>query len=406
MSAEEQQLKAEQPEPEDAAQQKPNTILALSASAVMGLWFGFLFEKSHVYEPQAIRGQFNFEVWIMMKMFMGAVSASCVAFVGLKTLAPARFDAVRLGFHPAQRGLLAGGAVGGAILGTGMVVAGACPGMVLPQVGTGVPNALLTTLGGVVGALAFGLLEPTLRPALLAKGTQCSGSETDFIDVKLGKPFAPLCLLLGVMCGGLAVLLEVLVPYEDELCVSLNPCVRLSNSTVDNGTLFAARAWPPALCGFLLGAMQIPAAAFIHDSLGSSSSYQCVAGQCLLVAPAAAQSRFTYLDKSRKGVGSWWQVFYVGCAVLGSWLSATLSDTVPTTAEGVPVAPALIGGFLMLFGSRLGGGCTSGHGISGMPLLNSLSIVAVCAMFGAGIVVGLIMDACNVLEITPLAGRL
>ena len=60
----------------------------------------------------------------------------------------------------------------------------------------------------------------------------------------------------------------------------------------------------------------------------------------------------------------------------------------------------------MLFGSRLGGGCTSGHGISGMPLLNSLSIVAVCAMFGAGIVVGLIMDACNVLEITPLAGRL
>ena len=43
---------------------------------------------------------------------------------------------------------------------------------------------------------------------------------------------------------------------------------------------------------------------------------------------------------------------------------------------------------------------------TGMPLLNSLSIVAVCAMFGAGIVVGLIMDACNVLEITPLAGRL
>ena len=36
----------------------------------MGVVFGFLFEKSHVYEPQAIRGQFNFEVWIMMKMFM------------------------------------------------------------------------------------------------------------------------------------------------------------------------------------------------------------------------------------------------------------------------------------------------------------------------------------------------
>ncbi len=63
--------------PDPSAEQKPNGVLALLGSAVMGLWFGFLFEKSHVYEPASIRGQFNFEKWIMMKVrFM--CSSACI----------------------------------------------------------------------------------------------------------------------------------------------------------------------------------------------------------------------------------------------------------------------------------------------------------------------------------------
>ena len=53
----------------------------------MGLVFGALFEKSHVYEPMAIRGQFNFERWIMMKMFMGAVAGSCGSFASVFLMA-------------------------------------------------------------------------------------------------------------------------------------------------------------------------------------------------------------------------------------------------------------------------------------------------------------------------------
>ena len=67
--------------------------------------------------------------------------------------------------------------------------------------------------------------------------------------------------------------------------------------------------------------------------------------------------------------------------MLGAYFSAQLSQTFPTSAAGVPAPAAFAGGFLMLFGARLGGGCTSGHGISGMPLLNVLSVVAVVAMF-------------------------
>jgi uncharacterized membrane protein YedE/YeeE len=369
----------------------------LPTAALMGTVFGFLFEKSHVYEPTAIRGQFNFEKWIMIKMFMGAVAGSCTSFALLSIFFPAKFAAVRAGFHPVQRGYVGGGAAGGAILGAGMAIAGACPGMVLPQVGTGVENALFTTGGGLLGALVFGLLEPVLRPALLDRGSQCAGDSSDFLDVKLGKPFLPLCIVLGLCCGGFSLALEILVEYNGEL--NLDPATNSGFPALD------AKAWPPALCGLLLGCLQIPAGLLIGDSLGSSSSYQCIACQWLHLAPVETKTKFTYASRYVSGLGAWWQVFYVGCAILGSYISARLSDTFPATASGVSIPTALIGGFLMLFGSRLGGGCTSGHGISGMPLLNLLSVVAVCSMFGAAIVVGGLMDVFDVLEIPPLVGR-
>jgi hypothetical protein len=42
--------------------------VVLAISALMGFIFGFCFEKSRVFEPVVIRGQFVFERWIMLKM--------------------------------------------------------------------------------------------------------------------------------------------------------------------------------------------------------------------------------------------------------------------------------------------------------------------------------------------------
>ncbi|MBI5086099.1 MAG: YeeE/YedE family protein [Acidobacteria bacterium] len=61
-----------------------------------------------------------------------------------------------------------------------------------------------------------------------------------------------------------------------------------------------------------------------------------------------------------------WEFALVIGLVLGAWASARLGRS----GGGEPVAQgraweAVIGGFLLLFGARLAGGCTSGHGISG-----------------------------------------
>lgn len=45
----------------------------------------------------------------------------------------------------------------------------------------------------------------------------------------------------------------------------------------------------------------------------------------------------------------------------------------------------------MLFGARIAGGCTSGHGVSGLVHLSVGSTIAVAAMFAGGIAVAMMM---------------
>lgn len=53
------------------------------------------------------------------------------------------------------------------------------------------------------------------------------------------------------------------------------------------------------------------------------------------------------------------------------------------STAGVSPPGAFVGGFLMAVGSRVGGGCTSGHGISGMGLMSVSSFVSMFATFAA-----------------------
>jgi uncharacterized membrane protein YedE/YeeE len=46
----------------------------------------------------------------------------------------------------------------------------------------------------------------------------------------------------------------------------------------------------------------------------------------------------------------------------------------------------LAGGFLVGFGTRMGNGCTSGHGVCGLGRLSLRSLVAVVTFLGTAIV--------------------
>lgn len=52
----------------------------------------------------------------------------------------------------------------------------------------------------------------------------------------------------------------------------------------------------------------------------------------------------------------------------------------------------LFGGFLIGFGTRMGGGCTSGHGLSGCSRLQPGSLVGTAAFFGTAILVSFLLE--------------
>ncbi len=156
------------------------------------------------------------------------------------------------------------------------------------------------------------------------------------------------------------------------------------------------KAWSPYAAGVVIGLLQIPTFLLMDTALGASSSFVTVAAYiAALVDPAVAQIK--YFASHMTGAKNWWQVAVVGGIALGAFLSMRLSGArrnvvspVWARATGTSTlqarAPvAFLGGFIMLFGARIAGGCTSGHGISGIAQLSVGSTLAVAAMFAGGI---------------------
>lgn len=68
---------------------------------------------------------------------------------------------------------------------------------------------------------------------------------------------------------------------------------------------------------------------------------------------------------------------------LGAFLIAQVTGSVSVTFPP-SVLPLVIGGLLVGYGTRLGSGCTSGHGVCGLSRLSRRSIVATALFMGSG----------------------
>lgn len=78
---------------------------------------------------------------------------------------------------------------------------------------------------------------------------------------------------------------------------------------------------------------------------------------------------------------TWWRLVFV-LGIVGGALAVGLAE--PATAAITIEAswPVLVlAGFLVGFGTRLGNGCTSGHGVCGLARLSRRSIVATAVFF-------------------------
>ncbi|WP_084419709.1 YeeE/YedE family protein [Henriciella litoralis] len=79
-----------------------------------------------------------------------------------------------------------------------------------------------------------------------------------------------------------------------------------------------------------------------------------------------------------------WRLFFVVGLVGAPLIYLIATNHMPAfdLQAGWPIVVA--GGLLVGFGTRLGSGCTSGHGVCGLSRLSARSLVAVIIFMGAG----------------------
>jgi hypothetical protein len=81
-----------------------------------------------------------------------------------------------------------------------------------------------------------------------------------------------------------------------------------------------------------------------------------------------------------------WRLAFVAGLIAAPLLAAVAGVPLPRPAMTSSVALVAIGGLLVGFGSRMGNGCTSGHGVCGLARLSARSIVATLVFMAAAVI--------------------
>ena len=81
-----------------------------------------------------------------------------------------------------------------------------------------------------------------------------------------------------------------------------------------------------------------------------------------------------------------WRVTFIAGLLLGALLYVAIRGERFEFAIDVPLPVTVAAGLIVGFGTRMGGGCTSGHGVCGIARFSKRSTVATAVFMAVGIV--------------------
>ncbi|MEI8289132.1 MAG: YeeE/YedE thiosulfate transporter family protein [Verrucomicrobiota bacterium] len=175
-----------------------------------------------------------------------------------------------------------------------------------------------------------------------------------------------------------------------------------SDSSGETDKAEAKARWNPYLVGLGIGVLSWLAFGLVNQPLGISTALSSASSICALPvmgSDGVAQNAYWAKNPLKWDGG---MLFLIG-TFLGSLVSVLVSRTfrlekVPTTwaqqyggSTAKRFLAAFLGGVIIMFGARMAGGCTSGHGISGSLQLAVSSWTFFLTMFASGIVTALIL---------------
>lgn len=320
---------------------------------LFGFLFGALLQSAKLNKYNTISGMARLEDYTVAKAIAVAVGVGAILLSVEIGLGYASWHTKPI--------LLAGIAVGGLIFGAGMAILGYCPGTLPISLGEGSVDALIGIIGGIVGGIVYTLIQPAIQGMLgpdLGKHTLQSA-------LGGGALYYLLTFVFGLALVGIAFLLN-----------------KLENKKNYNW-LFAGIGLAILNCIVFLTAV-------FDRQIGASTTYPYV-GDLL-----TGLTQNDYFASTVKP-GQWELIFLAGSVLSGLVISLIRKDfkiqlihTGWAKTEGSSpvkrIVWAFIGGFIMLIGARMAGGCTSGHVISG-----GMQIAASSLLFGAFVFAGLLI---------------
>lgn len=123
--------------------------------------------------------------------------------------------------------------------------------------------------------------------------------------------------------------------------------------------------WLPALAG---GALIGLAATLLLGGIGRIAGISGILGGAL----------------ERPRGDSAWRWLFLAALLAGAALHRYIDPVSVTPRSGYPVIALLAAGLLVGVGTRLGSGCTSGHGVCGIARLSPRSLAATLTFIGTG----------------------
>jgi hypothetical protein len=166
-------------------------------------------------------------------------------------------------------------------------------------------------------------------------------------------------------------------------------------------SILRMRRWPPYAAGALLGALSWFAFATTGKLLGVSTALvktTAMAEQAVVPGHVAANPYF-----AKTGTKIDWEWMLVLGIALGAWTAGRLAGAEERkeppalwqsrfgASRRKRYAAAFAGGGLVMYGARMAGGCTSGHGISGSLQLAVSSWTFFLTIFAAAVAVSALL---------------
>ena len=323
---------------------------------LLGFLFGVALQYAKLNRYNVISGMATLENFAVAKAIAIAIGTG-VIIIAIE---------IGLGFasYHIKPILLGGIAIGGIIFGVGMAILGYCPGTLPVSLGEGSVDALIGIIGGLTGGLLYTIILPSIQS------------------------------IIGPDLGSFS--LHTLIGQHHFIFYLVNIIIGLSFVWVAFWLNRKEKATDLKWLYSGIGLAVLNAVVFLtvgtNRVIGASTTYPYVAD---LITGTTQNNYFTKIEAS----GKWESLFLAGAFISGIVISLlrkefkiTLIHSNWEKYKGKSISKrliwAFIGGFILIFGARMAGGCTSGHVLSGGMQLSVSSLLFAVFVFGGLLITG------------------